>query len=337
MKSNTLFILYLLIFIISFSINFHTGAYLSYAGDNSEISAKVNLKIPILEYSFSNIKFSLNMNGSLDYKKNKFNPSSFYDYAFSINLGKVYLKTSLNYPYIYPVGESKIYLNQNISYKFNENLFFNTVFSSSLEDIEDIKDYKLYGGFEYYFENSIKSKKSENIQNLKIFDIEGIVLAKIPYNSEIIEKNISILPRLEELKKQNSLLIFNGVSQGGKFLLKENFDNALKDAQQKISHFLQTKVISVKEDLKKNYKNINIESYNKFFLSITNTIQYGTIIVGKYYVDNSLGIREYHVLVLYDPYLFLKIIKNSKDYEEMKNSIPIDELLNLILIQLKNN
>ena len=55
------------------------------------------------------------------------------------------------------------------------------------------------------------------------------------------------------------------------------------------------------------------------------------MVLGRYYID-TMSLREYHVLVFYDPVTVLKIIKESKNAVSSLDTegIDVDDLFTLI-------
>ncbi|KLO24233.1 hypothetical protein X275_00685 [Marinitoga sp. 1197] len=293
----------------------------SYSLELHNLNGEVSLLVPLFNISLYNLQYNFNIKNSIEYNKN-FVSDILYNHLLNFNFNLISIGMSIDNKNLFPTHLNSI----NFYAKYNGNIFNPYLFL----DYALSSQHKIGCGIEYIFK---REKKKENNIGLKFFTLDDITLLKIPYDAEIVEKNLSIISRIKELKEKNILIVFNGMSTGGRILIDDNFNQAFKDVQQKISMFLKTKVFVLEKS--NSLDNTRYNTYKKFFLSISDEIQYGTIIIGKYYIDLPLGLREYHVIAIYDPYLFFKLIKENNKYNEIKKTISLDEILNYTIEKLK--
>jgi len=127
--------------------------------------------------------------------------------------------------------------------------------------------------------------------------IEGVPVATIPKNAEIVYKNASVAGKLHCLRDSKNIYIFQSCVRGSEIAQEQHFKEAFKKTLLEISMFLNSSVKSV--TLYK--KSQNREFFDKASEVLSSSITSGSQVIAKYkYIDSVLG-YNFCVVTLYDP------------------------------------
>lgn len=174
-----------------------------------------------------------------------------------------------------------------------------------------------------------KADKSQDA--FKPLIIGNVTVAMIPPNAVITDINYSISGRVSELSQSGSFYVINSWAIGGRFLSDQHYKEAEDKAKVQLSEFLSTQVKSIKSKTTYLSGKNEISVYSSLESALSESELKGSMVLGRYYID-TMSLREYHVLVFYDPVTVLKIIKESKSAVNSLDTegIDVDDLFTLI-------